>query len=254
MEVNFTSEILGLTVNFTNASPTPTESWEWDFGDNTPRITTENASHTYDLPGRYNVVFVASGVDGISSKIQVIEVLYSNQITVEKYLSTYMPPGLTILDPIKETLIKTWQMNIGSLLTPKIAEEVLFDDLSWPTLANALIAKLVIREAYMKSAAGALILAMNSGASNGDTSIQSSAAKKSIETGPTKVEWHDASTMVKAYLSQGATKGGSIFDNITTDICYLSSRLRVQLPFCDRLKHSPIVPQKASPIHHIHLH
>ena len=252
-EVNFTPEILGLSVNFTNTSPTPTTSWEWDFGDNTPRITDENPSHTYTGPGRYTVVFVAVGADGPSSKILTIDVLYSQQITIEQYLVAYMPIGLTIVDSVKDILKRNWQINISELTNPAIPESDVFNELAWPILVNSLLAKLIIRDAYMKAAAGALVLAMGTGTSTGNTQTLSSGAKKSIETGPTKVEWHDASSLIKSYMNAGATKSGSLFDMITSDICSLSSRLRIQLPFCDRLKHSPIVPIKVVPEKHLPL-
>jgi len=246
--VNFTAEVDGSSVTFTNTSPTPTTSWEWDFGDGSPRETTENAEHTYQNPGRYTVVLVAVGEDGPSSKILNIDILNITQITIEQYLAAYMPPGLSIIEPLRADLIKHWQIYLSQLLSPEITGEDVFNDLAWPTLANALVAKMVIRDAYKKSAAGALILAMGTGSSSGGSQQSSTGSKKMIETGPTKVEWHDASTMVKAYLNSKVTSGGSLFDSLDEDICGLASRIRVKLPFCPALKHSPVVPQKAIPV------
>ena len=245
--VDFTAEVVGSSVTFTNTSPTPTTSWEWDFGDGSPREITENASHTYDNPGRYTVVLVAVGEDGPSSKILNIDILNITQITIEQYLAVYMPPGLSIIEPTKTDLRKHWQVYLSSLLSPEIPSDEIFNDLYWPSLANALVAKMMIRDAYKKSAAGALILAMGTGSSSGQQGNTSLGPKKMIETGPTKVEWHDASTTIKAYLNSKVTQGGSLFDSLDADICGLASRIRVKLPFCPPLSHSTVVPQKAIP-------
>lgn len=253
MEVNFTYEVKGLSVNFNDASPGTNASWCWDFGDNTPKEKTQNPTHTYLTPGIYSVVLSAVDENGdISSNIQLLSIDIFKKISVKEYLEAYLPPGLIILEPVLTNLIRTHQLNIGPISSPKIPDEDIYDDTKWPQLHNALVAKLVIRDAYMKSATGAMILAMAAGTVINGQQSQVSLGKKSIETGPTKVEWHDASTLIKAFLNSNATKGGSLFDQIDNDLCYLSSRIRVQLPFCPRLKPGPIPIVKSIPKHHHH--
>ena len=52
-----TSGTAPLTVNFTGAAANGTQpyTWEWDFGDGSPKSNQQNPSHTYNDPGSYPV-------------------------------------------------------------------------------------------------------------------------------------------------------------------------------------------------------
>lgn len=57
-EFTTTSALIGpapLLVNFEDASPNSPTTWEWDFGDGTPVVTTQDASHTFTNYGIYDV-------------------------------------------------------------------------------------------------------------------------------------------------------------------------------------------------------
>ena len=55
---NTTSGTAPLTVNFTGTAVngTPPYTWEWDFGDGSPKSALQNPSHTYNDPGSYPVI------------------------------------------------------------------------------------------------------------------------------------------------------------------------------------------------------
>ena len=55
---NTTSGTAPLTVNFTGTAVngTPPYTWEWDFGDGSPKSNQQNPSHTYNDPGSYPVI------------------------------------------------------------------------------------------------------------------------------------------------------------------------------------------------------
>jgi uncharacterized protein (TIGR02145 family) len=66
-EVNPTSGLAPLTVNFTDLSTNSPMSWQWDFGDDN-RSTLQNPSHSYQSAGDYNVQLVVSNSFGSGNK------------------------------------------------------------------------------------------------------------------------------------------------------------------------------------------
>jgi PKD repeat protein len=74
----FASPVSGsapLTVDFTDLSTGVPTSWLWEFGDGTTS-TLQDPSHTYDLPGLYDVTLTATNTSGSDSltRSQLIEV------------------------------------------------------------------------------------------------------------------------------------------------------------------------------------
>lgn len=63
----------GTTVNFhdtsTIASPYSLEAWQWNFGDATAFVSTENSSHLYAAPGTYDVQLNVTSNTGCSDSI-----------------------------------------------------------------------------------------------------------------------------------------------------------------------------------------
>lgn len=61
-----------LTVNFTNQSGSRfgIASYEWHFGDN-QTSTAENPTHTYSLPGTYNIMLIANSVHGCTDTFRI---------------------------------------------------------------------------------------------------------------------------------------------------------------------------------------
>ena len=69
---------------------------------------------------------------------------------------------------------------------------------------------------------------------------------KSLETGPSKVEWYDGSefwsTMFKGNSSlANPGQGTGILQTIQDDSCILARRLAIRLPFCAKIKSPPLV-------------
>lgn len=60
-------------VVFTNASTNAT-SFEWDFGDGTPKVTQVNPTHTYEQPGDYFVTLTAAGPGGTNSLVKTVQI------------------------------------------------------------------------------------------------------------------------------------------------------------------------------------
>ena len=64
---------IGATVYFTDTSTTnlpPIVEWTWDFGDHSPRVFTQNASHAYDVEGAFTVTLTVTDTLGYSDSYQ----------------------------------------------------------------------------------------------------------------------------------------------------------------------------------------
>jgi PKD repeat protein len=74
INANFTQSapnvVVSTTVSFTDTSTTnvpPIAAWEWDFGDGTPHVFTQNASHTFMTPGVRTVRLTVTDTLGYSA-------------------------------------------------------------------------------------------------------------------------------------------------------------------------------------------
>lgn len=59
-----------LTVNFVDASANSPTSWEWNFGDGSPVVTTQNASHVYNSYGLYDVALTINEPRGTNTELK----------------------------------------------------------------------------------------------------------------------------------------------------------------------------------------
>jgi len=58
-------------VDFIDQSSGKITSWEWDFGDGSPRSYDQNPSHVYTEPGSYTVTLIVSGPDGDNIETEI---------------------------------------------------------------------------------------------------------------------------------------------------------------------------------------
>lgn len=80
------TDILNPTITFDNTSQNAT-SYYWTFGDNTSSTQTEE-NHTYDVPGVYPVVLIASNASGCSDTAVI-------DINIQDYHTFYVPNAFT---------------------------------------------------------------------------------------------------------------------------------------------------------------
>ncbi len=244
---NFTYNIQGVTVDFTDLSINNATSWSWDFGGDGVS-SDQHPQHIFTAEGTYDVTLIASNIDGSSAPfIRTVRVRVPTTLFIDDFLNADLPEGLSIDPTSKDVWIQKWQEWLHILIDPHIPTPDINNETAWPNLMNALIAKLVIHDAYTRAAEGAIVLSMQQATGSQETTSPDSAPQeKLIETGPTKVEWHDAASTIKAMMKIGAgEEDKSIFDLMRQQICRLASRQRVTLPMCPPLAHSPVVPIKA---------
>lgn len=245
---NFNYLIEGLQCSFTDLSTNNPTTWNWDFGD-TGNSSSQHPIHLYSANGTYTVSLTTSNGDGESEVFsRDIVVTVPTTMYVNDFISADLPEGLQIIPEHQDIWVKKWQLLLHTAIDPHINTPDVHNDSIWPNLANALIAKLVIHDAYSRASQGAMVLLLQSGSGSEESSNENiGSVEKSIETGPTKVEWANAADMVSAMLKKGAGEdGASIFDLLRQQICRLASHLRIQLAMCPKLSQPIIIPGKLS--------
>lgn len=244
----------GLTVNFINTSLNDPTSYLWDFGDgSTSKL--ENPSHTFNEMGFFTVTLIAYNDIGPSEPIsmRVIvgkDIINSFDKTILELVGYYSPDGVGKLNiPLKETLIKKWQMYLQPLVfTPYPVEpEDTFFENRWPALVNNLIAQLVSYDIMLLGAAK-FLESIGDGAYDEDGDPMKGAIK-SIETGPAKTEWFDNHLLDIEKIGKAfgeASKPGGLFFQIKESACQLAKRLGIYLPMCGTLSSPVIAPSVVS--------
>jgi PKD repeat protein len=207
---------------------TPT-SWAWNFGDATTSVV-QNPTKTYAEAGMFKVILIASNADGAGTEFSFWIVVSADarmNITVEKMVEYELPSGVTI-DAIQlSQYVRKWQIFLQPLMEGdyEVALVDIFDQSAWHSLANVLIAKLVIYDYIMAESKKSTI--------PGTTGM---GALKSIETGPSKTEWHDNSKFWESMFADG----GFILV-LTSEICLLAGQFKIALPgICKPLIGNPM--------------
>lgn len=244
---NFGFSRTGLDVTFSNLSfnTDNTTTYNWDFGDGSTSTDKIPPTHSFGSEGFFLVkLTVTNGadIDSIEMSVGV-----SNSLTtllslpIFKLVSYYLPTTLTTASQQEIfTAIQTWQIYIQPLvdepLIPISVNDV-HNEFKWPSLLNVLIAQLVAYDLLVQESAAFLINL----ASSGNISSSNTRSIKTMETGPTRVEWFDdGETLneISSAYSKATSPTGIIF-LLKQSICQMSSRNRIYLPICGQLKHNP---------------
>ena len=178
----------------------------------------------------------ASVVPLVKGDIGILDYIPFSE-TIEAYLRAELPANLTLTMDYRNQKIFYWRRILQSAF--EISDANLNIESAWPTLVNALLAKLVVYDALMLSASGAFVQFL--GGDYTSTSTVSSGGVKSVETGPVKVEYFDTATSAKnAFVSSAGNL--SMFETLKQGLCGLANQLRVKLPMCNG-NVIPISPQ-----------
>ncbi|MBN2007157.1 MAG: M28 family peptidase [Anaerolineae bacterium] len=97
---------LGWVTYFTNTSTGMDVAYLWDFGDETPFVSTTNPTHTYEASGEYTVTLTATNSGGTDVFADVITVGPADCVPVYGAAFTFAP-----VSPTMETL------NLGVMVT-----------------------------------------------------------------------------------------------------------------------------------------
>lgn len=232
MIANFYFKKNGLSVEFINTSIGNPTSYSWDFGDGSDLSTDQSPTHVYTSAGFYEVILKVedelNNNDSISSWIGVYETSNDvNDIPLIRLIQQYIPSFLSPIIEAKEklNLIRKWQDFIRPLVNSTIEVEDVYNELAYPSLVNHLIAQLTVYDLIIISANQYMLKTTQESAEENDGG---SGEVKKITTGPSDVEWFSSSETWKNLF-----KGGGLFYTLTSSICALSARLRIQLYFCN---------------------
>jgi PKD repeat protein len=135
----FSDSLVGLTVHFLDTSHGGT-AYRWDFDGNgtTESTVAGNVTHTYSIPGQYNVILIVSnecGSDTISHLIYVTSGIVQNEISSVCNVFPNPSTGYITVN-IDNKDISTWQIEIfdvfGNLIytettkkqTPNISQQI----------------------------------------------------------------------------------------------------------------------------------
>lgn len=199
-----------------------------------------SATHT-DVLGNFEYVIEDTKSGGSIIPIGKGNIIVENYIpfsnSIDAFLVSELPANLSVTENFTNQRLLYWRLILQKAFN--ISDEDLETESAWPKLVNILFAKLVVYDALMLAATGSFVQFL--GGSFTDTTTMGSGGIKSVETGPTKVEYYDTATSAKNALTAPAG-GSSMFDILKSSICGLSNHLKVKLPMCEG-KNIPIHPK-----------
>lgn len=163
-----------------------------------------------------------------------VDTFLDQTLTTKAFLTSEFPSNFTINEDFVNQKIIYWKYFLYS--AAGLAEPFIDSDANWPIDWRMLIAKLIAHDMLVMSLRASLI------ASAGSSSEEAGSTIKSIETGPTKVEFGDSGTSINNLLKPGST-GESAITMLATDICGLANRLRVKVPPCKAVNFGPVIPK-----------
>lgn len=247
---NFRIEVIfgSLQVKFTDSSSETPTAWSWSFGaSSSPATSTTAGPHTVTFPsaGQYTVTLQVTNTDGTSTISRTINV--SDQPVLPLSITDMVKAkllGVNVDPEIVDNYIAQWQLYLAPLVDPEIASGNTFNEFAWPALANALIAYLAAYSCINDWGRAIMLGSSQSTTETGSTTVQSQGALKTLETGPSKAEWHDNTERISNFFKTGSSASGtgySPLDQLTREICALASRLNIGLPMCPPLP-KPVMP------------
>jgi hypothetical protein len=111
----------------------------------------------------------------------------------------------------------------------------LFDNVI-PPLGEQLIAKLIVRDAFM------LAVKNNLSAFLDVTGASPTAGVKKVVTGPAESEFFDTAASIRDFMKPNSS-GVSPMELLNADICELASRLLIKLQMCKEIPVRTVVPK-----------
>ncbi|MBK9733898.1 MAG: T9SS type A sorting domain-containing protein [Saprospiraceae bacterium] len=93
-----------LKVRFTDLSYYRPETWSWDFGDDSPRVSTRHTYHSFKVNGTYNVCLTVSNENSVNTVCRTITIGTSSSEDNE----TSTTPDITLFpNPVEDMLLIT---------------------------------------------------------------------------------------------------------------------------------------------------
>lgn len=241
---NFSYTLAGLTVNFTDGSsntggPAITV-WDWNFGDGTTS-TDQNPIKTYTASGIYGVILNITADTETAQAIRYIFIVTTAgviPVPIIEMVWMKIPPTLFATQNII-TYIQRYQLMLKDAPENEISIDNVFNETSWPSLYNVLIAELVVLEAIRQMASvfassGTLISSQLLSTETTTTLLEPQL--KMVKTGPAEAEWfnkvEDIAKLTEQYSNYFKSIFGSagLMGELQKSVCMLARSLDVYLP------------------------
>jgi len=171
-------------------------------------------------------------VELVNGNVVVEEYVFFSE-TIDAWLSSELPANLVLTFDYQNQRIFYWRNILQAAF--EIDDADLNVESAWPEMVNSLIAKLVVYDALELSLKGGFVQFM--GGNYTSSSTITSGSVKSIETGPTKVEYNSVATAAKDAVTVNAG-GTSMLDAIKEAICGLANFLEVKVPMCKQMRNT----------------
>lgn len=244
-----------LSVVLTDTSSDTPTTWDWDFGDGSTAATQGPHTVNYSTAGQYTITLVVTNADGSSSLQRQITVSTGATLPFSlKQIAKNKLRGISYDEEALDSYIAQWQLYIQPSVSPAVSSGDIFNENAYPPLANVLVAYLaaysVQKDVMMQSLVGSSS-SSTTGDSSGTSTTTSAGALKSIETGPSKAEWHDNTDKVTSFFKAGGSSSGTgastgPLDVLQQEICIFAQEVGVNLPFCKYIAQGPILFVKAT--------
>ena len=248
---NFSYIVNGLEVSFTDTSSDSDgaiSAWSWNFGDSNTSIV-QNPTHTFASGGIFGVVLqVTEGTDTstLVRYISLTEIAGVITVPIASMVAAKLPSSILDAQYIF-TLIQKYQLLLQEGPINAIPDALVFTETAWPSLYNILISELVVYDIVINKLMDVSLSGGIIGTTTGSSSEESTGSltqnKKSIETGPTKVEWYDNNQYLAAVAESQANYyknvfGASAIGAYKLSICMLAKKLGVYLSLCSGFQNS----------------
>lgn len=248
---NFSYTVAGLIVTFDNHSSNDggpaISTYAWNFGDGQTSVL-ENPIITYTAAGIYGVTLVVG--DGVTTSTITRYILLTSisgyvPVTILEMVLMKVPPTLF---PVQNliTYIQRYQLILKDAPDPEISLDLVFNEASWPSVYNILIAELVALEAIRQmasifAASGSISQLISSSSTSTE---ETEPELKRVKTGPAEAEWYskfeNASSITEQYANYYDTifgKGEGLMAELQKSVCLLASSIGVYLPtICGDIK------------------
>ena len=198
-----------------------------------------SALHT-DTVGNYEYMIIETNASleqiPLSKGNIIVEPYVPFSESIESFLQSELPTGFVLDQNFINQKIKYHQLFLQEAFT--ISDANIHSEAAWPILVNALIAKLIAYDALVNAFRGnllAILAASSNSSSSGSSSSTTAGGIKSIETGPTKVEFLPAGEIVNQLVkSASSLKSGDedALSQLHSGLCGLASKLTLKLPMC----------------------
>jgi len=238
-DYNLTGKVVKISIYLSGWDQSPTEiTGVNDIPNAKVTFTFTAVTHTKDKGDFEYIIEETTGPEYIARGTIIVTPIVSFKGSVGAFLDSELPVNLVLTTTYKTQRITYWRYFLQE--AAKVTDANLWDDSKWDVFYNMLIAKLVVHDALLLSTKGGFIQFMGGDFSKEPENL--GAPVRSIETGPTKVEFHTVAKALQEVFQEGSS-GYSAWDVLQTNLCGLASKIGVKLPMCKRVKSDPIIPK-----------